>query len=892
MTSSTPVSVKTAISEANYHSGQRQLLVRGWISRPDLTAQVRILLNDGTVVHEGALNTYRKDIATKFELGEGDNAFRFVMERVELPEGAEPTQVTAEFLGLEGESLAKTVRALSVLGDKTYKVEYLAYDRPSRLLTIGGYYLPDRPLMGMGLRLASGNKVKIENHFVYRDDIDNRTPMGRNLHSGFEATVPFVGEGDITDMKLLARFVDDSSIELPVETDNILFNPARGALESVVVDRLNGKVTVAGWFRAYEAVTGIEMSVGGHRLYGFPELRQDSELTRKLGFRDVSATAFSYNLSLEDAFSDGPLADFTACEAVATLYNKSDALLNFNLPSKKVKVLDAEMTLCFFDERSSTFMVWGRHQSRQPLSHLQIATAQRTYGNPKPLVIAGAPDGNETTNWLSIQTVNGVVGPAQKLTYTLSGDDGEAMAGEWGFIADQLVFTAPGALSGRDTKKILRAYLQHNTAPRHFDVPLVCIVLQGSICTTGGGNERVKAMLRSFKNAGYATALIDRSEPWELTASADVYRELMPYCDAHLMLTNLVRKELAAALVERLKAPGKSSHAAKVATWLDEALKKPRGNSNKNDGIFNRADSVFNGSAAALLEILQPRIVITEYIWSFELHDLLPPGTIGLLDTIDVQSLRYEQFRKARDQFGNRAVPVLEKFSVSHNEEVKALTGPSSVIAISRDEKDHLVEMLGAKKVVLAGVGVEARRMEADNTGPASVLFIGNNYEPNNFGINEFIENTWPKVLDIVPKAELMVVGKVCEAVTGGVHASVKLLGMVADLNDYYRNAKLVINPVLFGTGIPVKTIEALGRGKAIVATPEGARGLEDAIEYGALIVSSSDEMHFDIANLLNNQREREALEKKAFDYACAHLNDDIVMSDLMNFIETKLYYS
>jgi glycosyltransferase involved in cell wall biosynthesis len=234
----------------------------------------------------------------------------------------------------------------------------------------------------------------------------------------------------------------------------------------------------------------------------------------------------------------------------------------------------------------------------------------------------------------------------------------------------------------------------------------------------------------------------------------------------------------------------------------------------------------------------------------------------------------------------------LEKFSVSRDEEARVLSAPGSVIAISRDEKDHLVEMLGAKKVVLAGVGVRASPAGSDQSEAGSVLFIGNNYDPNNFGITNFINHVWPKVLEIVPDATLHVVGRVCEALHFPVDDSVKLQGLVPDLEEYYRRAAVVINPVMFGTGIPVKTIEALGRGKAIVATVEGARGLDDAIDYEALIVSTIDEMHLNIANLLNNRNEQHELETKAREFADAHLNDDIIMSDLMNFIETKLYYS
>ena len=48
-------------------------------------------------------------------------------------------------------------------------------------------------------------------------------------------------------------------------------------------------------------------------------------------------------------------------------------------------------------------------------------------------------------------------------------------------------------------------------------------------------------------------------------------------------------------------------------------------------------------------------------------------------------------------------------------------------------------------------------------------------------------------------------------------------------LDSLYDATKLVINPIFEGTGLSIKTLEGLANGRAMVATPAGARGLEDA---------------------------------------------------------------
>ena len=45
-------------------------------------------------------------------------------------------------------------------------------------------------------------------------------------------------------------------------------------------------------------------------------------------------------------------------------------------------------------------------------------------------------------------------------------------------------------------------------------------------------------------------------------------------------------------------------------------------------------------------------------------------------------------------------------------------------------------------------------------------------------------------------------------------------------LDDYYARSKVVVVPLLSGSGLSIKTIECLANGRAVVTTRVGARGL------------------------------------------------------------------
>ena len=105
------------------------------------------------------------------------------------------------------------------------------------------------------------------------------------------------------------------------------------------------------------------------------------------------------------------------------------------------------------------------------------------------------------------------------------------------------------------------------------------------------------------------------------------------------------------------------------------------------------------------------------------------------------------------------------------------------------------------------------------------VLVVGSNYPANIVGLRDFCEHAWPLVCKENPAAELWVAGKIGDAVSKKVPQA-RVLGWVENLQALYRQSAVVINPTLTGTGLKIKTIEALCNGKPLVATPNAVEGV------------------------------------------------------------------
>jgi glycosyltransferase involved in cell wall biosynthesis len=163
---------------------------------------------------------------------------------------------------------------------------------------------------------------------------------------------------------------------------------------------------------------------------------------------------------------------------------------------------------------------------------------------------------------------------------------------------------------------------------------------------------------------------------------------------------------------------------------------------------------------------------------------------------------------------------------------VRELGRYDTAVAVSTVERDQLEE-IGRCRVELIPTGVDTRVLVPalePPTVPPRLLFTGTmSYRPNAEGIGWFAERVWPQVRAELPAAELDVVGKDPPAPVRGLdgRAGVRVHGFVPDMAPHFARANLVVVPILTGSGIRVKIVEAMAAGRAIVSTPTGAEGLE-----------------------------------------------------------------
>lgn len=276
----------------------------------------------------------------------------------------------------------------------------------------------------------------------------------------------------------------------------------------------------------------------------------------------------------------------------------------------------------------------------------------------------------------------------------------------------------------------------------------------------------------------------------------------------------------------------------------------------------------------------KPVAAIAAFAWMARALDYMPPGTLRLIDTIDVQCLRAERARAAGGD--------LTHARCSREDEIAELTRADVLIAIQPEEAAELKAMCSGLETITLLHAVDVPEVLPASPTEEIVLYVGNLYDPNVRGLRDFLEFAWPRVLAARPSARLIVCGTIRRALRPAPRG-VSLEGRVPDLTPYYRRAAVVINPVPYGSGLKIKTVEALAQGKCFVGTAESIRGLGPPEKLPVVLADIRDGMAERIAELLANPVLRRQYEQAAWQYAQQNLRPEHVYRPLGELLKNHI---
>lgn len=157
-------------------------------------------------------------------------------------------------------------------------------------------------------------------------------------------------------------------------------------------------------------------------------------------------------------------------------------------------------------------------------------------------------------------------------------------------------------------------------------------------------------------------------------------------------------------------------------------------------------------------------------------------------------------------------------------------------IWVSSEADREFVEQYGRCTVEVVPNGPLHKKPLPPAPAGRHLIFVGNlRYPPNRQGVRWFLGSVWP---DLAAEGfTLDLVGRGTEDLPS--LPGIRALGYVQDVEPLYRRANCAVSPVGWGTGSQLKVWEALGYGRRIVVTPEGAVAIGP--QDGVLVAEGRD---------------------------------------------------
>lgn len=259
------------------------------------------------------------------------------------------------------------------------------------------------------------------------------------------------------------------------------------------------------------------------------------------------------------------------------------------------------------------------------------------------------------------------------------------------------------------------------------------------------------------------------------------------------------------------------------------------------------------------------------------------PAARLVLDEHNVESDFFAQFA-ARAPLALRPLARFEHAAAARFE-AETLAAVDAVVAISQLDAAALTALTlrhTGKLVRPQVVPQVVQSTEPRRPPPAEprLGYVGNlTWHPNALGLSWFCSAVWPRLQRELPAARLSIAGSGLaldgqgrpRAPKAWRRPGIEVLGYVAELEELYPRCLGVIAPILGGSGVRIKLLEAFRAGMPVVTTTAGAAGLPISSGIEALIEDEPDRFARAVLTLCHDAALQERLRAAGYAFLRAH---------------------
>lgn len=222
--------------------------------------------------------------------------------------------------------------------------------------------------------------------------------------------------------------------------------------------------------------------------------------------------------------------------------------------------------------------------------------------------------------------------------------------------------------------------------------------------------------------------------------------------------------------------------------------------------------------------------------------------------------------------------------------EMRTINEVDGIAAISQEDTARFKNFDCKVPLVTIPFGIELDQYDyQENKGNQlnKIFHIGAmNWEPNKEGINWFVDSIWPQLAD--KNVQVHLAGREMPKYLQDLNTDNFVIhNEVEDAKIFMRDHDMMIVPLLSGSGIRIKIIEAMALGKAVVSTTVGAEGIAYTHQKNIIIADSAKDIAKALIELSKNPDKVKDLGKNARKLIEIHYDNHKIVQNLIQFYQS-----
>ena len=163
-------------------------------------------------------------------------------------------------------------------------------------------------------------------------------------------------------------------------------------------------------------------------------------------------------------------------------------------------------------------------------------------------------------------------------------------------------------------------------------------------------------------------------------------------------------------------------------------------------------------------------------------------------------------------------------------------------------------------------------------------------WKPNIEGVNWLVKLVWPKVREENNKAQLILAGRNMPSdIISNFDLGIEVVGEIYSSDEFLNSGGIATVPILSGSGIRVKAIEAMSKGLPVVGTSLGLTGIGAVNNENSIVADSPNDFANAILHLLNSDEKANEIAQSGFYHIEKNFSNKIIFSELNNFLNHKI---